>query len=107
MKTTLKHIAEQTKQREREEREAIKAEISNPATRNDRRNFLKKAALGGITLGGLMHLSIEDTINQTTQNISRSSSPSDLKITDLRVAQKGYGYGCGKAYSMSNYYVTK
>jgi L-alanine-DL-glutamate epimerase-like enolase superfamily enzyme len=92
MKTVLQQIAEDTRQKERAEREAIKAEIANPATTSDRRNFLKKAALGGIALGGLMHLSIEDTVAQTTQNVSRSSSPSDLKITDLRVAQKGYGY---------------
>jgi L-alanine-DL-glutamate epimerase-like enolase superfamily enzyme len=89
MKTILQQIAEKTKQQERTERKAIKAEIANPKTSTDRRNFLKKAALGGVALGGLMHLSIEDTIAQTTQKVSRSSSPSDLKITDLRVAQKG------------------
>lgn len=93
MKTILKQIAESTKLKERSEREAVKAEIANPATPNDRRNFLKKAALGGIALGGLIHLSVEDTIAQTTQNVSRSSSPSELKITDLRVAQKGAGGG--------------
>jgi L-alanine-DL-glutamate epimerase-like enolase superfamily enzyme len=93
MKTILKQISEKTREKERLEREAIKAEIANPSTPNDRRNFLKKAALGGIALGGMMHLSIEDTIAQTTQNVSRSSSPSDLKITDLRVAQKGSGGG--------------
>jgi L-alanine-DL-glutamate epimerase-like enolase superfamily enzyme len=91
MKTILKQIAEKTKQQERSEREAIKAEITNPSTPKDRRNFLKKAALGGIALGGMMHLSIEDTLAKTTQDVSRSSSPSDLKITDLRVAQKGSG----------------
>jgi L-alanine-DL-glutamate epimerase-like enolase superfamily enzyme len=93
MKTTLQLIAEKAKQKERAERDAIKAEIANPKTPNDRRSFLKKAALGGIALGGLMHLSVEDTIAQTTQNVSRASSPSDLKITDLRVAQKGSGGG--------------
>jgi L-alanine-DL-glutamate epimerase-like enolase superfamily enzyme len=93
MKTTLKQIAEQSRQAEKAERDAIKAEIANPSTPNDRRNFLKKAALGGIALGGMIHLSVEDTIAQTTQNVSRSSSPSELKITDLRVAQKGYGGG--------------
>jgi L-alanine-DL-glutamate epimerase-like enolase superfamily enzyme len=92
MKTVLEQIAEETRQKERAEREAIKAEIAYPATTSDRRNFLKKAALGGIALGSMLHLSIEDTVAQTTQNVSRSSSPSDLKITDLRVAQKGYGY---------------
>lgn len=55
MKTILNQIAEKTRQEERSEREAIKAEIANPATPNDRRNFLKKAALGGIALGGMMH----------------------------------------------------
>jgi L-alanine-DL-glutamate epimerase-like enolase superfamily enzyme len=91
MKTILKQISEKSLQKERAERIAINAEIGNPSTPNDRRNFLKKAALGGIALGGLMHLSIEDTIAQTTQNVSRSSSPSDLKITDLRFAEKGGG----------------
>jgi len=91
MKTILREIAEKSRQRERAEAEAIKAEIANPKTPNDRRNFLKKAALGGIALGGLMNLSIEDTIAQTTQKVSRASSPSDLKITDLRFAEKGGG----------------
>ena len=86
MKTILQKIAENDRKQEKAEREAIKAEIENPATTNDRRNFLKKAALGGIALGGLMHLSIEDTIAQTTQNVQRSSNPSDLKITDMRYA---------------------
>ena len=54
-----------------------------------RRDFIKKSALGGIALGGLIHLSIEDTIAQTTSKVNRSSSPSDLKITDMRVAVVG------------------
>ena len=91
MKSVLQKIAEKSRQNERTKADAIKAEIANPSTPNDRRNFLKKAALGGIALGGLMHLSIEDTIAQTTQKVSRASSPSDLKITDLRVAEKGNG----------------
>jgi L-alanine-DL-glutamate epimerase-like enolase superfamily enzyme len=91
MKSTLQQIAEKSRQKERVEVDAIKAEIANPATSNDRRNFLKKAALGGIALGGLMHLSVEDTIAQTTSKVSRASSPSDLKITDLRVAEIGNG----------------
>jgi len=33
------------------QRKAIKAEIANPATSSNRRNFMKKAALGGIALG--------------------------------------------------------
>ena len=91
MKSTLQLIAEKTKKKERAERAAINAEIANPSTPNDRRNFLKKAALGGIAIGGLMHLSIEDTIAQTTSKVSRASSPADLKITDVRVGEKGNG----------------
>src|SRR6187402_1798672 len=53
---------------------------------NDRRNFLKKAGLGGIMLGGFMFSSIEDTIAQSTSKVNRASSPSDLKITDMRYA---------------------
>lgn len=58
---------------------------------NSRRNFIKKAALGGIALNGFMNMPIEDIIAQTTSNIQRSSSPSDLKITDMRVAVLGDG----------------
>jgi L-alanine-DL-glutamate epimerase-like enolase superfamily enzyme len=86
MKTIIKQIVEKEKQKEKSESEAIKAEIADPKTANDRRSFLKKAALGGIALGGLMNLSIEDTIAHTTQRVQRASAPSDLKITDLRYA---------------------
>ena len=86
MKSILQQIADKNRNQEKAEKEAIKAEISNPSTSNDRRSFLKKAALGGIALGGMMNLSIEDTIAQTTSKVSRSSSPSDLKITDMRYA---------------------
>lgn len=53
---------------------------------SDRRNFLKKAGLGGIALGTFMFSSIEDTLAQSTSRVNRSSSPSDLKITDMRFA---------------------
>lgn len=86
MKSILKNIAEKTRQKEKAEAYAIKSEIANPSTPNDRRNFLKKAALGGIALTGVMKLSMEDTIAQTTQNVQRSSSPSELMITDMRYA---------------------
>jgi L-alanine-DL-glutamate epimerase-like enolase superfamily enzyme len=89
MKTILQQIAEKQRRNEKLSIDANRTEINNPATTNDRRSFLKKAALGGIALGGLLHLSVEDTIAQTTQKVSRASSPSDLKITDLRVAEKG------------------
>jgi L-alanine-DL-glutamate epimerase-like enolase superfamily enzyme len=86
MKSIIKKIAEENRKNEQAEAAAHQAEIDNPRTSNDRRSFLKKAAFGGIALGGLMNLSIEDTIAQTTQNVQRSSAPSDLKITDMRVA---------------------
>ena len=86
MKSILQQIAEKTRQQENSNAEAIKAEIANPSTPNDRRSFLKKAALGGIALTGVMSLSVEDTIAQTTQNVQRSSAPSELKITDMRYA---------------------
>lgn len=86
MKSILEKISDQTRKQEKEDSDAIKSEIASPSTSNDRRSFLKKAALGGIALGGMMHLSIEDTIAQTTSKVQRSSSPSELKITDMRYA---------------------
>src|SRR4029078_1109165 len=60
-------------------------ENKEAAQENPRRSFLKKSALGGITLGSAFMFSpIEDIIAQTTQNVSRYSGPSDLKITDMR-----------------------
>ncbi|MFZ1393093.1 MAG: mandelate racemase/muconate lactonizing enzyme family protein, partial [Dokdonella sp.] len=54
-------------------------------TENARRSFLKKTALGGITLGSaFMFVPIEDVVARSTQNVKRFSSPSELKITDMR-----------------------
>lgn len=86
MKSIIQQIAAQNKERETAQREKVLAEIANPATSNNRRNFLKKTALGGIAIGSLIGMSVQDTIAQTTQNVSRASSPSDLKITDMRYA---------------------
>jgi L-alanine-DL-glutamate epimerase-like enolase superfamily enzyme len=87
MKSTLKQIAEDSQQREKEANEAAKLEIANPATTDDRRKFLKTLATGGISIAGLMSLSIEDTIAETTSKVQRFSKPSDLKITDMRYCQ--------------------
>ncbi|MDQ3534487.1 MAG: mandelate racemase/muconate lactonizing enzyme family protein [Bacteroidota bacterium] len=54
---------------------------------NDRRAFLQKAGLGGLALAGFINSPIEQTLEFTTQKVSRSSKPSDLKITDLRVIE--------------------
>jgi L-alanine-DL-glutamate epimerase-like enolase superfamily enzyme len=86
MKSILKQISESNKELERAEAAAAQAEINNPATRENRRHFLKKTAIGGIALGGLLSMSIEDTIAQTTSNVKRASNPSELKITDIRYA---------------------
>lgn len=52
---------------------------------NNRRSFLKKTALGGITLGGAFLFSpIEDVVARSTSGVKRYSGPSDLKITDMR-----------------------
>ena len=89
MKTELKKILE-------------KESAEQAAADNSRRDFIKKAAMGGVALGGMMNASIEDTIDYTTQRVSRASSPADLRITDLRMAgriiklytnQGIFGYG--------------
>ncbi|MFT3748903.1 MAG: mandelate racemase/muconate lactonizing enzyme family protein [Agriterribacter sp.] len=68
------------------EHEAKNQAIENTATQpeNQRREFLKKTALGGMALGGFMFASLEDTLAQSTSKVNRFSAPSDLKITDMR-----------------------
>ena len=53
---------------------------------NSRRNFAKNACLGGLGLAAFMHAPLTDTLEYSTQKVSRASSPSDLKITDMRYA---------------------
>ncbi len=84
MKSIIKQIAEKNKVRESEEALARQAEIDSPKTKDNRRNFLKKTALGGMTMAGLVGLSFEDSVAQTTSKVQKASAPSDLKITDLR-----------------------
>jgi L-alanine-DL-glutamate epimerase-like enolase superfamily enzyme len=84
MKSILSQIIASNKAVEQAEKEARLIELNNPATKDNRRNFLKKSALGGISLGGLMGMTIEDTVAQATSKVNRASKPSELKITDLR-----------------------
>jgi L-alanine-DL-glutamate epimerase-like enolase superfamily enzyme len=84
MKKVIQDIIKKNKQREQEAALSREQEINNPSTPDNRRNFLKKTALGGITLTSLIGLSFEDSIAQTTSKVQKASSPSDLKITDLR-----------------------
>src|SRR5690348_10170511 len=84
MKRIIDQIIEKSKEEERLYLEEMKIEENDPGTSDDRRSFLKKATLGGLSLVGLMNLPIGDTIAQTTSKVKRFSSPSDLKITDMR-----------------------
>ncbi len=84
MKNGIKNIVLANKELEKATSLATQDEINNPLTKPDRRNFLKKSVLGGITLTGLMGLSTEDVIAETTSKVHRNSAPSDLRITDMR-----------------------
>jgi L-alanine-DL-glutamate epimerase-like enolase superfamily enzyme len=54
---------------------------------NSRREFLHKSSLGGLGLGLYFNsVRTEEDLEFITQKVSRYSSPSDLKITDLRIA---------------------
>lgn len=56
---------------------------------NNRRSFLKKAGMAGLGLGVLVHAPVESQIEHLTRDVNRYSGPSDLKITDMRIAQVG------------------
>jgi L-alanine-DL-glutamate epimerase-like enolase superfamily enzyme len=84
MKSILKEIIKQNKQREQDAATARQAEIDSPTTQDNRRNFLKKTALGGMAMTALVGLSFEDSMAQTTSKVQKASAPSDLKITDMR-----------------------
>lgn len=49
-----------------------------------RRSFLKIASAGGV---GAWLASVEDEVAYAAEGVNRNSSPSDLKITDLRIAE--------------------
>lgn len=55
----------------------------------DRRDFLKKATLGGLGMGLFFNNNVEQEVGYITQKVSRFSAPTDLKITDLRIAWYG------------------
>jgi L-alanine-DL-glutamate epimerase-like enolase superfamily enzyme len=86
MNSILKKILEGNRQMEKAEAETTDKELKDPCTGSNRRSFLKKTALGGISLAGLTGLSFEDAMAQTTSKVNRASSPSELKITDMRYA---------------------
>ena len=84
MKSTLQDIILKNKAREAKAVLERQAEIESPLTHDNRRDFLKKTVLGGISLSAFMGLGIEDTMAETTSKVQRASAPSELKITDLR-----------------------
>ena len=53
---------------------------------DNRRDFLRKSALGGLSLGMMFDGNPAKEIEFLTQKVNRSSNPSDLKITDVRIA---------------------
>ena len=63
--------------------------MKNKNISSNRRTFLKKAGMGGLGLGLLLGSSLEAQIEALTGEVSRYSGPSDLKITDMRIAQVG------------------
>jgi len=63
---------------------APQPEVETPGS--DRRNFLKKTALGGLSLGLMFHQNAAAEVEYTSQKVARASKPSDLKITDMRIA---------------------
>ena len=53
---------------------------------NGRRSFLKKAALGGLSMSAMAFAPVDEQVDFVTQKVSRASSPSALRITDMRYA---------------------
>ena len=59
---------------------SIQTEISG-----NRRDFLQKASLGGLSLGMMFDGKTEQEMEFITQKVKRDSKPSELKITDMRL----------------------
>lgn len=53
----------------------------------DRRDFIKTAGLGGLSLGAMAMAPIEEQLEHVTSRVNRYSAPSDLRITDMRIAE--------------------
>ncbi|MGI8634826.1 MAG: hypothetical protein ACR2KZ_05425, partial [Segetibacter sp.] len=84
MKSILQQIIQKNQEQQALEKAANNAEMESPATNESRRSFLKNTALGGITLTGLLSMSVEETIARTTARVPRYSYASALRITDMR-----------------------
>ncbi|MEQ9442649.1 MAG: mandelate racemase/muconate lactonizing enzyme family protein [Cyclobacteriaceae bacterium] len=93
MKKALKKLLQQpsittTEDGTKRQRESPDGESTNQAE-GGRRDFLQKAALGGLSLGGFINRPVEETLAYSSQRVNRYSAPTELKITDLRIAQVG------------------
>jgi L-alanine-DL-glutamate epimerase-like enolase superfamily enzyme len=87
MKTVLKQLSDHNNF----------SEDNSCAPVNGRRAFLKRGILGGMSIACLANIPFEDTIAQVTSKVQRTSSPSDLKITDLRYTTISNGTGATNA----------
>jgi len=90
MKTALKHLIQACELRADESgANRPRAPVEPLQPEDSRRSFLKKAGLGGLSMAALVQVPIEDQVGYVSQRVNRHSSPSDLKITDMRIAQVG------------------
>jgi len=61
----------------------------------NRRSFIRKSLFGGVALGSMLGAPIEDAVAAASSNVNRASSPSKLKITDMRyVTVEHMGRAC-------------
>ncbi|MDZ4709021.1 MAG: hypothetical protein SH818_11535, partial [Saprospiraceae bacterium] len=95
MKNTLKQLL--SLEKSPQIIDSFEQESTPHSLKNNRRDFLKKSTLGGMSLAGLMGMSIEDTVARSTSKVSRLSAPSDLKITDMRYTTVANGTGATNA----------
>ena len=89
MENKLQQLIKKFKNEEKFYADKRKAETESRFTSDDRRSFLKKTAIGGLGLSSFMGYSFEDTVAHTTGKVNRASSPSELKITDMRYVLTG------------------
>ena len=74
-----------------------KSKLNSYDVGDNRRSFLKKSTLGGMSLAGMMTWSTPELIEKTTSNISRYGAPTDLRITDMRYTTVANGTGATNA----------
>ncbi len=61
--------------------------MRNHSSDNSRRDFLKKAGIGGLGLGTLSMAPYENPEAAFAPAVNTNSAPSDLRITDMRIAE--------------------